>query len=210
MKHHSVARLVSMAVVGAGVAAAIAALGFWQVAATAGWIAASLVYLVWVWAVIGRTDAQFTRSHATAEEPARAVADSLLVVIIVASLASVAFVLIPAASAEGVERGVLAALALASIALSWTLLHTLFTLRYARLYYRGENEGGIDFNQPDSPRYSDFAYFSFTLGMTFQVSDTNISEHAIRATVLRHALLSFVFGTVILATTINLVAGLGH
>jgi uncharacterized membrane protein len=209
MKHHSVARLVSMAVVGAGVAAVVAGLGFWQLAVTAGWIAASTVYVVWVWAVIGRTDADFTRAHATNEEPARAVADGLLVIIIVASLASVAFVLVPAASADGLQRALLAGLALASIALSWTLLHTLFTLRYARLYY-GDTPGGIDFNQPDPPRYSDFAYFAFTLGMTFQVSDTAISDHAIRATVLRHALLSFVFGTAILATTINLVAGLGH
>ena len=208
MKHHSVARLVSMAVVGAGVAAVTAGLGLWQFAVTAGWIAASTVYVVWVWAVIGRTDAEFTRSHATVEEPARGIADTLLVIIIVASLGSVAFVLIPAASTAGVERGLLAALALVSIALSWTLLHTLFTLRYARLYYR-DPEGGIEFNQPEPPRYSDFAYLSFTLGMTFQVSDTNIGNHVIRATVLRHTLLSFVFGTVILATTINLVAGLG-
>ena len=86
------------------------------------------------------------------------------------------------------------------------LLHTLFTLRYARIYYT--QKGGIDFNQTDPPRYSDFAYFSFTLGMTFQVSDTDITTATIRATVLRHALLSFVFGSVILATTINLVAGL--
>lgn len=207
MKHHSVARLVCMAIAGAGVAAGAAALGLGQFAATAGWIAASLVYVVWVWLAIGRTDAEFTRKHATAEEPARVVADGLLVVIIIASLASVAFVLIPAASADGLERGILAALALVSIALSWTLLHTLFTLRYARLYY--QQGGGIDFNQKQDPRYSDFAYLSFTLGMTFQVSDTNISDHLIRATVLRHTLLSFVFGTVILATTINLVAGLG-
>ena len=207
MKHHLVARLVCMAVAGAGVAAAVAALGLGQFAATAGWIAASLVYIVWVWGVIGRTDADFTRQHATAEEPARPIADGLLVTIIIASLGSVAFVLIPAASADGLERGILAALALVSIALSWTLLHTLFTLRYARLYY--QQGGGIDFNQEDDPRYSDFAYFAFTLGMTFQVSDTNIGNHVIRATVLRHSLLSFVFGTVILATTINLVAGLG-
>lgn len=208
MKHHSVVRLVCMALLGAGVASVLAALGLWQVAITAGWIAASLLYLVWVWAVIGRTDAEFTRTHSTDEEPARGIADTLLVVIIVASLASVALVLVPAAGTEGAERGLLAALALASIALSWTLLHTLFTLRYARLYY-GETPGGIDFNQASPPRYSDFAYLSFTLGMTFQVSDTTISDHAIRATVLRHTLLSFVFGTVILATTINLVAGLG-
>ncbi|MFF1875947.1 DUF1345 domain-containing protein, partial [Kitasatospora herbaricolor] len=69
-------------------------------------------------------------------------------------------------------------------------------------------EGGIDFNQKEAPQYSDFAYLSFTLGMTYQVSDTNIGNTTIRNTVLRHTLLSYLFGTVILATTVNLIAGL--
>jgi uncharacterized membrane protein len=101
----------------------------------------------------------------------------------------------------------LAALAVGSVALSWLLVHTLFTLRYARLYYRGA-VGGINFNQAEPPQYTDFAYLAFTLGMTFQVSDTNIQNHEIRSTALRHSLLSFVFGSIILATIINLVAGL--
>jgi len=83
----------------------------------------------------------------------------------------------------------------------------LFTLRYALLYYRGR-DGGVDFNQDDPPRYTDFAYLAFTVGMTFQVSDTDLKTHTIRATALRHALLSYLFGSVILATTINLVAGI--
>jgi uncharacterized membrane protein len=86
------------------------------------------------------------------------------------------------------------------------LLHTLYTLRYARLYYTSGK--GIDFNQADPPQYTDFAYLSFTVGMTYQVSDTNITTHSIRATALRHSLLSFVFGSVILASTINLVINL--
>jgi uncharacterized membrane protein len=162
-----------------------------------------------VWVVIARQDAASTKAHATLEEPAREIADALVVLLGIASLAALGFVLIPAAQAVGIERFALAGLGLLSVALSWTLLHTLFTLRYARLYYGGENEGGIDFNQPNPPRYSDFAYFAFTLGMTFQVSDTNITDHVVRTTALRHSLLSFVFGSVILATTVNLVAGLG-
>ena len=80
-------------------------------------------------------------------------------------------------------------------------------MRYAQLYYRGK-EGGVDFNQEEPPKYSDFAYLSFTLGMTFQVSDTNVGNSVIRQTVLRHSLLSYLFGSVILATTVNLIAGL--
>jgi uncharacterized membrane protein len=87
------------------------------------------------------------------------------------------------------------------------MVHTIFTLRYARLYYVGR-DGGIDFNQEQPPAYLDFAYFSFTVGMTFQVSDTDVQTPAVRRTVLRHALVSYLFGAVIVAGTINLIAGL--
>jgi uncharacterized membrane protein len=113
---------------------------------------------------------------------------------------------------QGAARGLLAGLALASVAASWLLVHTLYTLRYARLYYSGPN-GGVNFNQEAPPRYTDFAYLAFTLGMTYQVSDTDLQTHAVRATALRHGLLSYLYGSVILATMINLVAGLssgGH
>jgi uncharacterized membrane protein len=81
-------------------------------------------------------------------------------------------------------------------------------LRYAELYYAG-TRGGVDFNQDEPPRYLDFAYLSFTIGMTFQVSDTNLQAPSIRATALRQALVSYLFGAVILASMINLIAGLG-
>jgi uncharacterized membrane protein len=126
----------------------------------------------------------------------------------VASLAAVGFFLLQASSAKGSSQDVLAATGVATVALSWFVVHTVFVLRYALLYYTG-HDGGVDFNQPTPPRYSDFAYLAFTLGMTFQVSDTDLQTPAIRATALRHALLSYLFGAVILATTINLVAGLG-
>ena len=93
------------------------------------------------------------------------------------------------------------------MAASWIVLHTILTLRYARLYYSNP-KGGIDFKQDGDPTFRDFAYVAFTVGMTFQVSDTDIGKPAIRETVLRHALLSFIFGAVIIAITINLVAGL--
>ena len=90
---------------------------------------------------------------------------------------------------------------------SWALVHTVFTLKYARLYYAG-TPGGIDFNDNGAPDYRDFAYLAFTVGMTFQVYDTDIKAKAIRRTVLRHAWLSFPLVAVIIATTINLVSGL--
>lgn len=194
-----------------GVAAAVATglLWRWELAPVIGWVFASAVFSAWVWIVVARQDAESTRAHATQEEPAVGAVDALIVLLTTASLGSLGLVLVPAAQAQGVERFALAGLGLLSVALSWLLLHTLFTLRYARLYYGGNLVGGIDFNQKAAPQYSDFAYFSFTVGMTFQVSDASVTDRVVRTTVLRHALLSFVFGSVILASTINLIAGLG-
>src|SRR5262249_3328367 len=80
-------------------------------------------------------------------------------------------------------------------------------LRYARGYY-SEPPGGIEFNESEPPTYLDFAYLSFTMGMTFQVSDTNITSKPIRRIALHHALLSYLFGAVLLAIIINVVATL--
>jgi uncharacterized membrane protein len=129
---------------------------------------------------------------------------------LVASVASVLAVAaaIAAGQAGGPgERDLRAALAVASVALSWSVVQTVFTSHYARLYY-SHPVGGIDFNQEAPPRFSDFAYLAITVGMTFQVSDTTLQTAALRAAVLRQALLSYQLGAVLLATTINLVAGL--
>lgn len=98
-----------------------------------------------------------------------------------------------------------AVLALVGVFLAWGTLHLMYAARYADLYF-GEPEGGIDFNDGQEPAYRDFFYFSYNLGMTFQVSDTNVTSAQVRAVVLRHCLLAWVFGAVILASTINLVA----
>ena len=160
-----------------------------------------------MWLLIARMDPPQTASHAAREDPVRAVAEVLILVASLASLAAVAMLLVDARSASDARSGVLAALALGSVALSWLLIHTLFTLRYASQYFAGE-PGGIDFNTDEPPRYVDFAYVAFSLGMTFQISDTNLLTSAFRATALRHALLSYVFGTVVVATTINLAVSL--
>ena len=181
--------------------------GSWQIGTLAGWDVAAGVYVAWTWATIWHPDPAATARLALREDPGRAVADALL---LVASMASVlAVVLAIAAGRAGGPGGrdLRAGLAVASVALSWTVVQTLFTLHYARLYYT-HPAGGIDFNQEAPPRYADFAYLAFTVGMTFQVSDTDLQTAALRAEALRQALLSYLLGAVILATTINLVAGL--
>ncbi len=205
--HRSMLRLAVMALVGIVVGVISGANGAASHAVVIGWAAASLVYVVWVWLVIGTMDPQRTASHAAREDPVRGIAELLILAATVASLAAVALLLIDARSASNARAGVFAAMALGSVAISWLLIHTLYTLRYARLYFDNV-PGGIDFNTDDPPRYVDFAYVSFSLGMTFQISDTDLKSSAFRATALRHALLSYVFGTVVVATTINLAISL--
>jgi uncharacterized membrane protein len=153
-------------------------------------------------------DARETKDLAGRSDPTRASTDALILLAAVASLAAVGVVLVSAHSTHGVGKPVLAGLAIVSVGMSWLMLHTLFTLQYAVLYYRDQPEGGMEFNQQQPPQYSDFAYVAFTIGMAFQVSDTSLRSTTIRRAALRHALLSYLFGAVILATTINLVAGL--
>jgi uncharacterized membrane protein len=201
--------LIVMLAAGVLTAAGTAALGGWLLAPIIGWATASVVYVVWVWSTVGHMDAGTTASHATREDPSRAVSDLLVLFASLGSLGAVLYLLVQEHSTPLEVRGSLAGVAVVSVALSWGLIHTLFTLRYASLYY-WDQEGGIDFNQDEPPRYSDFAYLAFTLGMTFQVSDTNLQSNDIRATALRHGLLSYVFGSVILATLINLIVGLSR
>jgi uncharacterized membrane protein len=195
------------AVVGACAGLAVSVPATWQLGTLAGWDAAAVVYLAWTWTTIWRRDATATARLAVREDPGRATADALLLVASVASLLAVALVITAGSTGGTGARDARAALAVASVVLSWTVVHTVYSSRYARLYYTGPN-GGINFNQQTPPRYSDFAYLAFTIGMTFQVSDTDLQTAEIRATALRHALLSYLLGAVILATTINLVAGL--
>lgn len=207
-------RFVVMVLTGLAAALAAGLTGRWIQAPAIGWAVASLTYVVWVWVVIGRLDPAGTRSHAISEDPSRGATDLLILAANLASLAAVAAVVVDSHRGSPDGQGVLAGglLALSCVALSWLLVQTLFTLRYAELYYdpekRGEEPGGISFNQERPPQYSDFAYVATSLGMTYQVSDTNLESHRIRAEALKHGLLSYLFGTLILATTINLVIGL--
>jgi uncharacterized membrane protein len=178
----------------------------WSVAALLGSDAAAVVFVVWVWAGIARLDAAATSRLARAEDASRVAAESVLVGAGAASLVAVVFTLARAGRAVAPARGELTALAVASVVLAWTCVHTIYVLRYARLYY-GSPEGGIDFGT-EPPEYADFAYLALTIGMTFQVSDTNLTAKRLRRAALHHALLSYVFGTVIVAITVSTVAGL--
>jgi uncharacterized membrane protein len=199
-------RILVTATVGAGAAIVAAIVGRATSAPAAGWLTAAAVYLAWNWAVIAPMDAEQTAAHATREDPSLAASDLLILAGCVASLAAVALVLVNAGG--GHVQDISALMAMATVAASWGVTHTVYTLRYAQVYYAGP-VGGIDFNQHDRPRYADFAYLAFTIGMTYQVSDTSLLTPQIRAIAFRHALLSFLLGAVVLATIVNLVASLG-
>jgi len=170
-----------------------------------GWIALAVVFAGWTWPAVGPMDAASTRAHATRETPGRVATHALLVVVAIASLVGVGALLLPTADhSTRVADAVVAFLAVVS---SWFTLHTLYALRYARLFF-GDGARSIDFHQDDPPRYTDFAYVAITVGMSFAISDTDVRSSTIRRAALGHALLSYVFGSVILAALVNLVAGL--
>ena len=178
----------------------------WSVAALIGMDAASLIFVTQVWFAVAGLDAAETERVAGPEDESPLAAEVVLLAAGVASLLAVVFTIAEAGNEGAPQRGFLTVLAIVSVALAWTAVHTVFILRYARLYYSPPN-GGIDFHG-ENPDYKDFAYLGLTIGMTYQVSDTDLAGKRIRHVALRHALLSYVFGTVIVATTISSVAAL--
>jgi uncharacterized membrane protein len=175
----------------------------WEAAGLIAWICAAAVFLTWTWTAVWPLSAASTAWLAQREDPSRVLRDAVLLVVALGAAATVAGVIFHAHQTGPLRT----ALGVACVVASWGVLHTILTLRYALLYY-SDPKGGVDFKQEADPTYRDFAYLAFTVGMTFQVSDTDISKPTIRETVLRHALISFLFGAVIIAVTINLVAGL--
>lgn len=182
---------------------------FWQAATLIGWDVAALLLITWIWLVVGRLSPEESKTHAREEDTSIRLTEVIVLAAGVALLAAVGMALIRAGRATGDTKAYLITLGILSVALSWGLVHTVFTLRYARTFY-SEPVGGIDFNEDDPPNYLDFAYLALTIGMTFQVSDTNLTTKAIRRIALSHALLSYLYGAVIVALVINVVSSLLH
>ena len=192
------------AIVAAGVA--LIAGASWSVAALWASDTAAAIFIAWVWRTVAHADAAETAKHARAEDDSRTAAEAVLIGAGAASLVAVGFTLGQAGNADSPERAFLTALAIVSVGLAWGSIHSVFILRYARLYYSPPT-GGIDF-EGEPPEYLDFAYLALTIGMTFQVSDTSLMGKKVRRVALHHALLSYVFGTVIVAVTVSSVAAL--
>ena len=208
MRTASAGQRVTVAMFAGAVAGAVVSLVTVPSAAVlSGWDVAVVIYLAWVWIAVWRLDPGTTGQLAKREDPSSPVAELVVVSAGIAMLVAVGFALVRAGQAAGGTKAMLVTLGLVSVVLSWTVVHTVYALRYARAYY-SEPIGGIAFNEEEPPTYTDFAYFAFTVGMTFQVADTNITSKAIRRATLHHALLSYLFGAVLLGLVINGVAAL--
>lgn len=182
----------------------------WQLSVLAGWDVAAAFVAGSVWTFIAVLDATATKQVATREDDSHAAVDVIMVVACLISLIGVVLGLAHARGRPGPMSSALTGIAVFTIFMSWFTVHTLFVLRYARLYY-ADPPGGIDFPESkEPPDYLDFVYLAFTVGMTFQVSDTGIAQRNIRRAVIRHALLSYVFGTLIFGIAINVVGNLIH
>lgn len=178
--------------------------------------AAAITMLIWHWKILLQYDANATRVRAATQDPGR---DAVFVL----ALAAVAFGF--AAAFEILGRGpndtvashdvAIYALGFGAVVLGWLLIHTMMSFRYAHLFYTDRNrdkqiDRGLKFPGDDDPNYADLAYFSFVIGMTFQVSDVQITGRGIRRLVLAHGLISFAYSTAIIALVVNIVSGLLH
>jgi uncharacterized membrane protein len=210
------------AVIGVAAAVVTGLLGDWTYAPAVGFDTAGALFLVTTWLSVGRMDPAATAEHATREDPTRRVTRLIILAAAVASLAGVGTLLLGTTSGttSGANRAGAAVLGLGSVAIAWLVVHSLFTLHYAELYYGpggGDPDqpgagprGGIDFALDTPPQYSDFAYLAFTVGMTYQLSDTPLTTRVLRMSVLRHALLSYLFGSLILGASVNLIVSLAN
>jgi len=198
-------RLLTSLVAGLVAAAVAVLLGVPEISVLLGWSVAAGGLLAWVWRTAWPRDAAGTRQLAEDEGRTR-VTDATVLVAAVVSLVAVGQALFGAGSGGAVAVATVV-LCVLVVTLSWALVNTVFALKYARRYVtRG---GGMDFGQDEPPAYSDFAYAAFTVGMSFAVSDSEITDRGLRKVALGHALLSYLFGTVVVAVAVNLVTDLG-
>jgi uncharacterized membrane protein len=203
---------------GAGVAAVLVSLfaPSWlhgTVRAVASYDIGAAIILAYDWTIGLRNNAEHTIRRAAQEDPGRNLLAVIVLISAIAGLASAIVILGKGPNVPPPDRAIALGAGLVAVALGWFLIHTLFIFRYAHLYYYdsdqdGTAQRGLTFPGTTEPDDYDFAYFSFVIGMTFQVSDVQITDPGVRSIVLMHAILSFAYNTAILALVVNLASGL--
>lgn len=149
-----------------------------------------------------RLDEAETQRHSAEVDPSRSETEMLVILGALSGLIPVATMLVRGRTVAE------AALTLLTVAAGWLAVHTTYTLRYAKHYLAAE-PGCVDFGGSQGhPQLSDFAYLSFTLGMTYQVSDTDLRSPTVRRMVWGHTMLSYLFGTIVIASAISLLVSL--
>jgi uncharacterized membrane protein len=175
----------------------------------AAWDVAALVMTTFAWLIILGAGPAETHHHAGTHDPGRRAVGALIILTSGVSLLATAVILRQARTCPLDFRWLFVILCILAVASAWLLTHSAYALRYAHLYYRDDEEGvgGLTFPGDAPPSYLEFAYFAFTIGMCFQVSDVSVPSRQIRRAVLGHSVLSFLYNTAILATAINLAVG---
>lgn len=174
-----------------------------EVATVLGWDLAAIAYAGRIWWKLTAISPDTLQSWSADEDEGR-----WAITLVLAAAAAISFVAIFAMVSDK-SSGWILALAGFTIVCSWTLLHTVFAAHYAhRCFANGPDKPGIDFPGDEAPRFVDFAYYAFTVGMTFQVSDTDTKTSAMRQLTVVHGLISFVFNTVIIAISVGVLSGL--
>ena len=201
------ARLRLLTAAGCGLGAALFAPGEvgWWVHAVLGWDVGAALMAILGWTVILRADATESNRRAAAYDPGRNMVFAIALAASAFSFFAATVILHRVRALPHAEATFWSILCLTAVALSWALTHTEFAFRYAHLFYRRLHQGGLEFPGGHPPCDIDFAYFAFTIGMCYQVSDVTISSSRIRRAVMAHALLSFVYNTGILALALNVV-----
>jgi len=179
------------------------------------WIGCALTVIILNWIIILTSHPREVKKIAKLQDSSRT---WLFIFIILASIVSLVAIVFLLKSTKGVSEDSKNAhilLAITAVAVSWWLVHTVFSLRYAHMYYDTDTDdgktkpgGGLDFPDTKEPDFLDFVYFGFVVGMTFQVSDVEISDRNIRRLCLLHGLISFAFNTAIVALSINVISGM--
>ncbi|MBO0951970.1 DUF1345 domain-containing protein [Fibrella forsythiae] len=172
------------------------------------YVSYALTVNVLAWITMAYLEPHETRQTYKLQDSSRLLILLFAVFAAIASLFAVIFLLNTVKEMDPVHLRAYVILSVLTVVSSWTLLHTLFTLRYAHLYYKGEPADGLNFSDTKEPSYTDFAYVAFGIGMTSQVADVGPTNEQFRGLILTHSLLSFGFNTLIVALSINIVASL--
>jgi uncharacterized membrane protein len=201
----AIAHIVAGVAVGVGVALA----GAPSLAPLAAWTTAGLLALAHVWRACWPQDPAGTERLAHEESSSR-LTDDAVVVACLASVGAMLLALVQARDADDPLSVATVVLGILGTMVAWALVNTVYAIKYARIYYVDHDRDGFDVKQEAPPTYSDFAYLAFTIGMSYSAPDVEPDDTRTRRTALPHALLSYFFGTVLIATTLNLVTNLAQ